>query len=87
MATTPTSRRSLADQLRAEILSGEPDRAPGTLVSGRQLAEHLGCARKTLIGAMQILAPMSPPIPALPVQVDVAESAFEYEMVPGPLMK
>ena len=55
MATTPTSRRSLADQLRTEILNGEPDRAPGAIVSGRQLAEHLGCARKTLIGAMQIL--------------------------------
>ncbi|MFZ3491649.1 GntR family transcriptional regulator [Streptomyces sp. 5.8] len=55
MATTPTSRLSLADQLRAEILNGVPGRAPGTIMSGRQLAEHLGCARKTLIGAMQIL--------------------------------
>src|SRR5687768_16678778 len=55
MATTPTGRRSIADQLRTEILNGEPDRTPGTVVSGRQLTEHLGCARKTLIGAMRIL--------------------------------
>ncbi|MCX4682320.1 GntR family transcriptional regulator [Streptomyces sp. NBC_01433] len=55
MALTPTDRRSLADSLRAEIYSGEPDRSPGTVLSGRKLAEHLGCARKTLIGAMEIL--------------------------------
>ncbi|MFJ6438237.1 UTRA domain-containing protein [Streptomyces sp. NPDC091416] len=55
MATPPTSRHELAELLRTEIHAGAPSRTPGTVVSGRQLAKELGCARNTLIGAMEIL--------------------------------
>ncbi|MGW1616413.1 GntR family transcriptional regulator [Streptomyces sp. NPDC002285] len=55
MATPPTSRHVLAERLRKEISDGAPERTPGTVVSGRQLAKELGCARNTLIGAMELL--------------------------------
>jgi DNA-binding GntR family transcriptional regulator len=55
MATPPTSRHDIAERLRNEIHDGAPSRTPGTVVSGRQLAKELGCARNTLIGAMELL--------------------------------
>lgn len=55
MATPPTSRHDLAERLRKEIRDGAPARTAGTVVSGRQLAKELGCARNTLIGAMELL--------------------------------
>lgn len=55
MATPPTSRHDLAERLRNEIRDGSPSLAAGVVVSGRQLAKELGCARNTLIGAMDLL--------------------------------